>query len=612
MKRPKHEKATPTKPPAPQDHWSPEKYSLKGGNFTPLKLKVVTLADPDPSAGYDEWEHRLKQLGPISSPRCLAFVLSRALYRPHWLSNPANAADPKICQLLLDHLYPRRDPDVDFDQRLTGLKKLQEGVKLDMVCSTKAPDPKPALKPKLKLPQPVREITLDIAEAYEKQAIHVPKQNIDNAPRRAKILYECFMKQFNDEQVDLYNVTMPTDSVEMKKIWWNNCDNKKKQDILTPQAHPDGVPPGELGRPVLPLYTSLFAPIFQTILIKMMGAVNPNIIFNTRMTWEELNGLIDAQLSGHDFTSLEADFCNYDELQDDVMLELQCLIFDRFHMPYWMIDTWRHVHKMCIMTTPKFGVSYQVGFHCRSGDFLTWFGNTIVLLAIFGYLYPIEKAHLVILGGDHNIAFFPPSVKLNLQCQRAAEELNFECKALSFTDSLYYCSRFIIPTRFGWITVADPVKLVIQLGRSDLQGHAHIEAIHDSWKRLHYFYLDQEVREALNVAACSRYSKVLNKKIECLSIFIDTISEMVADVNVMKSFYSGTPKEWALKLDPNEKEDGGLYETLVGVFSDEFKESCLEECARDETVAWVILGSSLLYIVFHIIFELMVEIMRVA
>ncbi len=66
--------------------------------------------------------------------------------------------------------------------------------------------------------------------------------------------------------------------------------------------------------------------------------------------------------------------------------------------------------------------------------------------------------------------------------REAAEKYNMEIKTLNFEDTMDFCSRFIVLTKFGYVTVGDPIKMLVRLGRFDIQGLEHVEAMSISWK----------------------------------------------------------------------------------------------------------------------------------
>jgi len=327
------------------------------------------------------------------------------------------------------------------------------------------------------------------------------------------------------------------------------------------------VPAGQLVTAMSGYWSSLFAPMFQTMLIKIMASLKPNIVFNTRNTWEELDATIDSLLSDERFKVLELDIGKFDKSQDETMLNAQLKMFERFGMEKQFVELWAVYHQLCKLTSPKWGARYNVGFQRRSGDPLTWTGNTLVLLMILCYLYDLDKCKLALLGGDDNVCFFPENYQIKDMSRQAAEELNFELKPLSFDNSIYFSSRFIVLTRNGWTTVADPVKLIVRLGRNDIQGAEHLNQIHSSWKSLHYKFKDIEVREKVTEAAEARYSAMLNKPVTGFHVFSNAVAAIVASKGNFFSLYSGTADEWNLKPDPREKIGGGLFEKMVDVFT---------------------------------------------
>jgi hypothetical protein len=82
----------------------------------------------------------------------------------------------------------------------------------------------------------------------------------------------------------------------------------------------------------------------------------------------------------------------------------------------------------------------------------------IVLIMLLAELYPIEKSYMCLVGGEDNVTCFPVDIVLEDKSREAAEKYNMEIKTLNFDDTMYFCSRFIILTRMGFITVGDPLR----------------------------------------------------------------------------------------------------------------------------------------------------------
>jgi hypothetical protein len=567
-------------------------YKYKGGAFTPLNYVLKTIDDFRNLEGYKEWMNKLEHLMPKRGGKSTAFFLPQAFQPKHWIKSVPPMPSVDQLQIQIDDLYHRRNPDVIYEDRLDWPIKWPDGgvINLGRMRMNPQLEPRPALKPKLITPQAPRgqEHDLDEAMAFGRRIVNPARQKIDYAPERSAKLVDGFMKNVNDEIRKDLNVALPCDCEKLKAAWWATRNNRKKLAILASDpikanpmtyyaelkkdhktqlddGHIDGVPAGQLVTAHATFYTSFFAPFFNGVLLKIIGSLKENIIVNTLMSWEELDARIDNLLSGKTFQNFELDISKYDKSQEGTFLDAQCQLLELFGVDHEIAEIWRQFHEYCKIKSSKGGVSYVVGFQRRSGDSLTWSGNTIVLIMILAYLYDLEKAYMVLVGGDDNSGCWPTDIVLKDESKRAAEELNFELKVLHINDSMYFSSRFIILTRFGWMTVADPVKLIARLGRNDLQGREHLKAIHDSWKALHYAYMDYEVRQEVEAAAVSRYRRVLTKNITDLGIFVDAVAAIVDDYNHLEKLYFGTKEEWNLKLDPNERVGGGLYQSKAPV-----------------------------------------------
>jgi len=180
---------------------------------------------------------------------------------------------------------------------------------------------------------------------------------------------------------------------------------------------------------------------------------------------------------------------------------------------------------------------------------------------LMAYLYPIEKAKCCVLGGDDNLTMFDPSYNIPDVAAKAAEELNFELKTICPGNSMYFSSRLLVLLDDGWKFVADPVKIIQRMGRTDLQGHEHIQAIWESYRKQHYDYLNAQTRHAVHDAACAHYTFQLSQKVTNIMPFIDAVAAIISDKGNMTRLFTGTSEEWNLSLDPCERETGnGLYE----------------------------------------------------
>lgn len=572
------------------------KYKISGGKHTKSTKIVVKLIDHEPSEGYDEWMSLLRHIVPISEPISLPFLFEKVHRRfIKWNKDRVVMPTASAIQAQYDGMFRRRNLDIAKGDRLIWPIKWFPGVRINYGKIAKKPqlEQRPAIHPKLITTQAPRAMrhSLDVREAMEKRVVAPPQQQLGYTPDLKDKLVEAFMKNVDQEAMKALNLRIRYDTRELRRFWWNTRNGRRKSSILasnpckingskyfcaprpdhkvrTDNSHPDTVEPGQLVSAHPIFWTSVFAPYFQVLLIKILGCMKDYIVLHTRLTWEELSDIIDNKLSGKTFQALELDISKFDKSQLRSVLEAQCEIMRLFQIPDDLVNTWHSFHEMCILEAASDGVSFKVAFQRRSGDSLTWLGNTMVLIMIMGHLYDLEKTCMTLLSGDDNLACFDVNYKLTDQSRKAAEELNFEIKTFCFENSMYFSSRFIICTRHGWVAVADPIKVISRLGRSDIQGRDHLKEIHNSFKALHYMYSDQEVRLLLDEAVTARYNSILTTSYKSMMIYIEIIAAIVDNYNNLENLFYGTEEEWNLTLDPNERVGEGNYRNTEPVFEE--------------------------------------------
>lgn len=580
---------------------NPEYYQY-GGGYTVVVDRVTHLAVHEPSIGYDAWCNIIAHVMPVSPVRSLAFIMRHVLVKSgakvprHGRIFPA-MPEVSILQAVNDGLFRPLNRDISRGDRLVWPAKFEGGIRFDMNKSSRTPQllPRIAIHPKLRTTQYDRanRHTLDIVTGLSKRVIAAPQSKLDYAPERAAKLVDGFMRQVNQARLDVINVSLPIDGEEVR-IHWFNTRGTRKQAIFTDcrpelisgnkyyiiirgdhkpkldNGHEDTVPAGQLVTAHHPFWTSIFAPMFGVLTIKIMAVLNPNIMMNTRMTWEQLSGHVDSLISGKRFKVLELDIAKYDKSQDETMLEAECRVMLKFGMPVWAVDLWRVFHALAALADPHFGLRFTVGYQRRSGDAATWIGNTMCLIMIMAYLYPIEDSHCCVVGGDDNLTMFKHEYQIPDVAGKAAEELNFELKTICPHKSMYFSSRLLILLDSGWKFVADPVKIVQRLGRTDLQGYEHLQAIWESWMHQHYDYFDNQTRHALHEATCAHYTFQLQKPVTDVMPFINAVAAMLVDIKNFHRLYTGTSEEWGLSLDPTERIGGsGLYDTVAWMYTDD-------------------------------------------
>jgi len=563
-------------------------YEYNGGAFTPISYELQTIKEKEPnSEDMSDWLNLIMDVHPRVLIRSLPVMLPRVYNLPYFRPNklPHRPTVSEV-QMAFDNMYHRRLPTVLTETHHYWPNKWPEGCVGDIVKMANTPqiEPRTALQPRLITPQPPRaqRHDADLIAATNKRILGDFDLQMDYGYLRADELFECFCRTLDNEKLEEAIARMPYDGEQVHKTWLATRDGKRVREILATDvttikgdkyyaivrgdhkvvlngSHEDGISAGQLVTAHTPFWTSLFAPYFTNMTHILRAALLPNIIMHTQYTWEELSAMTDAQLSGVIMQVLEVDISKYDKSQMRIVLDFQCKVYEKLGMPKWAVELWRNYHEKCIIIFPQFGIHTFVNYQRRTGDAATWLGNTIVLLGLLAFLYPIERSILSIVGGDDSTMHFKEEEKIPDQSQKAASLLNFELKVFAFRDSIYFSSRFLVLGTLGWVFVGDPVKIIARWGRNDIQGDQHVVAIWESMCALHYHYLNDEYRTIVTRAAEVRYKFLLSNQELDLSPLSNAIANAIKDLKYFRKFFLGTKEEWALTLDPRERETVSFY-----------------------------------------------------
>nr|WDR07625.1 RNA-dependent RNA polymerase [Recilia dorsalis filamentous virus] len=188
---------------------------------------------------------------------------------------------------------------------------------------------------------------------------------------------------------------------------------------------------------------------------------------------------------------IEIDISKFDKSQGLLALLIDVKMMELFGVPEEMITLWfcMHITTRLVNLPQKF--SAWVHYQRKSGDPMTFLGNTLFLIVSLCYLLGDDfKDMFGLFAGDDSYLFSKKLLDLSDLTNRAAVELNLEMKLLHFNYP-YFCSKFLIPVDHGdWMVVPDMWKAIIKLGRSDLVNYEHVEqyrvSLIDNFKALEF------------------------------------------------------------------------------------------------------------------------------
>jgi hypothetical protein len=103
-------------------------------------------------------------------------------------------------------------------------------------------------------------------------------------------------------------------------------------------------------------------------------------------------------------------------------------------------------------------------FQRLSGDVSTFFGNTMLLMAVLAAVYDMSNVYCGLFARDDIILYLLTEVCYNLS-RASADIFNLESKLLTY-EFPYFCSKFIIMAH-KMLVVPDPLK-ILKLERNDI------------------------------------------------------------------------------------------------------------------------------------------------
>nr|QFO46834.1 2a protein [Cowpea chlorotic mottle virus] len=229
--------------------------------------------------------------------------------------------------------------------------------------------------------------------------------------------------------------------------------------------------------------TSCFSPYFTACFEKFSKALKSRFVVPIgKISSLELK---NVPLSGRWF--LEADLSKFDKSQGELHLEFQREILMSLGFPAPLTNWWCDFHRESMLTDPHAGVNMPVSFQRRTGDAFTYFGNTLVTMAMMAYCYDMSTVECAIFSGDDSLLIC--GSKPHLDADIFQSLFNMEIKVMD--PSLpYVCSKFLLETEsHNLVSVPDPMREIQRMAKRKIIKspellRAHFESFCDRMKFL--------------------------------------------------------------------------------------------------------------------------------
>ncbi|CAA25834.1 RNA-dependent RNA polymerase [Brome mosaic virus] len=418
-------------------------------------------------------------------------------------------------------------------------------------------DPDKYFQPKMNIGSAQRRVGTqkEVLTALKKRNADVPEMgDAINMKDTAKAIAKRFRSTFlNVDGEDCLRASMDvmTKCLEYHKKWGKHMDLQgvnvaaetdlcRYQHMLKSDVKPVVTDTLHLERAVAATITfhskgvtSNFSPFFTACFEKLSLALKSRFIVPIgKISSLELK---NVRLNNRYF--LEADLSKFDKSQGELHLEFQREILLALGFPAPLTNWWSDFHRDSYLSDPHAKVGMSVSFQRRTGDAFTYFGNTLVTMAMIAYASDLSDCDCAIFSGDDSLII--SKVKPVLDTDMFTSLFNMEIKVMD-PSVPYVCSKFLVETEMGnLVSVPDPLREIQRLAkrkilRDEQMLRAHFVSFCDRMKFInqldekmittlcHFVYLKygkekpwifEEVRAAL--AAFSLYSENFLRFSDC-------------------------------------------------------------------------------------------------
>nr|WPR17629.1 MAG: polyprotein [Mite martelli-like virus] len=251
---------------------------------------------------------------------------------------------------------------------------------------------------------------------------------------------------------------------------------------------------------------AIFCPVIGEMRKRLVSLLDPRFMIFSDMSNEEFNEELNKRFDPNMLRKmkvLEGDFSKYDKSQEEALLEFEMLLYRSLGMDEELIQIWIRAHRESRLKDRRNGVKTRTKYQRKSGDATTFFGNTVVLMAVMAACYDMMKVYMGMFGGDDSFLF--TEEQMADTSNTMADMFNLEFKLLHY-DFPYFCSKFLIISSDGEIAlIPDPLKAVTKLGRTDLMNKTHLEEYRISCADNYKIFKKIKFHFPLSMALSERY-----------------------------------------------------------------------------------------------------------
>nr|DBA11535.1 TPA_asm: replicase [Rabai virus] len=256
---------------------------------------------------------------------------------------------------------------------------------------------------------------------------------------------------------------------------------------------------------------AIFSPVVREMKARLIAALRKDKVIATDMSIDELEELMSYRFPPSIMTqyarSLEGDIGKFDKSQELLALYFELKMMLKLGFPQKYVALWTYMHVYTRMLARHVGFSAFVHYQRKSGDAMTFLGNTMFLMAVVAMTYGVNVVRHSIcwFAGDDYYIISKSDVDLSDAVLKFAMSFNLEMKVMT-KRTPYFCSKFFVPTSTNkWKIIPDLVKTVVKLGRHDLVNSSHAAEFRQSLKDLYRDFINFSYVPYLSSCLADRY-----------------------------------------------------------------------------------------------------------
>nr|UZP17318.1 RNA-dependent RNA polymerase [Peanut stunt virus] len=204
--------------------------------------------------------------------------------------------------------------------------------------------------------------------------------------------------------------------------------------------------------------TSQFSPLFISLFERFQRCLRGRVVVPVG----KISSLEMDKFSVLNKHCLEIDLSKFDKSQGELHLMIQEEILNLLGCPVDVSKWWCDFHRYSYIKDKRAGVSMPISFQRRTGDAFTYFGNTLVTMALFSWCYDTDQFDRMLFSGDDSLAFSLNPIEGKSDWFTSL--FNMEAKNMD-PPTPYICSKFLLTDELGnTFSVPDPLRELQRLG----------------------------------------------------------------------------------------------------------------------------------------------------